>query len=229
MTTVSTAINRACRQLGFTPNAAEAADALDALNLMLADWATSPGGLYKTTRENFTTVASTKEYAIGTGQTWNSAVPIRIMQAFTRTDNVDYPIEVYYSLNEYANIPLKSTTSRPDRLFFERTSATVGTLLFYMTPDAAYDVHIWSHKALAEYASISDTLALPFEYEPAIKWNLAVDLAAEFGIDIKTQTAVRAEESLMALKRMHAHPMPKINTDPFGHSAGYDIDSDTMI
>lgn len=223
MTTVSTIINAACRQLGFTPTAAEAADAMTALNHMLAEWALAPAGVYVPTRENFNLVASTSSYTIGSGQTFNTALPVRIFKAFTRTDNIDYPIETYFGMEGYADLALKTTTGRPYALYFER-SHTTGTVFFYPTPDAAYAVHLWSKKALGFYTSLSDTLNLPTEYEPVIKFNLPVEIAAEFGIDIKPQTAIRAEQSLTALKRFNAQPIPQINTDPLGHSGGFDID-----
>lgn len=213
MATVAAIINAACRGLGFTPSTDEQTTCMEALNLMLQDWALMPGGVSRLTRENFTMVASTASYTIGASMTFNTTLlPIRIVKAFTRTDNVDYPIAPYYSMADYADIEQKADTGRPHAMVLER-STTTGTVLFYPTPDAAYAVHLWSHKPIAAYSSTSSDLALPSGYEPAIKWNLRVEIASEWGLPIAPQDAVRAEQTLSALKRLHSQPVPMISTD----------------
>ena len=224
---VSQIVNAACRQLGFTPNAAEAADAMEALNLMLQEWSASPIGLHKVTRESVTLANATASYTIGTGGVLNTVRPSRIEEAFIRDSSMDYPVKVYFSYSEYASIAFKSTPGMPCRIYFER-SFPLGTVLLYPTPDAAYSLWLYSFKPLATYTSLSDALALPPEYESAIKFNLAVDLSEEFGRKLSNVTAKRADDTMKALQRLNAQPVTQINTDPFGACGRrYDITSDT--
>jgi hypothetical protein len=228
---VSQVINAACRQLGFTPNAAEAADAMEALNLMLKEWSSTSYGLHQVTRENFALTISKASYTIGktAGMDLDTIRPSRIENAFIRSDDMDYSVKVYFSFSEYAGLALKSSEGMPSRLYFERSFPN-GTILLYPTPDAAYDLWLYSFKPLAAYTSLSDDVGLPPEYETAIKFNLAVELASEFGRDVTAQTAVRAEQSLSSLKRLHSQPVPQINTNPFGACGRrYDITSDTYL
>lgn len=226
MATVAEIISAACRGLGFTPSTDEQTTCMEALNLMLQDWAIMPGGVSRLTRENFTMVASTASYTIGSSMAFNtSLLPVRIVKAFTRTDNVDYPIEPYYSMAEYADIEQKATTGRPYAMVLERSSTT-GIVFFYPTPDAAYAVHLWSHKPIAAYSSPSANLALPSGYEPAIKFNLRVEIASEWGLQLAPQDAIRAEQTLSALKRLHLQPVPRINTDSIcGGEKSFDINA----
>lgn len=248
---VSQMVNAACRQLGFTPTAAEAADAMEALNLMLAEWSTSPNGFYRLVREEVTLTAGVGVYAIGPtldtpllfgdeyvfidGQylyfgssvTFDNVRPMRIVSAFIRSSDMDYPIQCYYSAQQYAGISNKSQPGMPSRLFYDNVFPTAA-LLFYPVPDANYGFHFYSQKPLQTYTSLSTDLGLPPEYEPAIKFNLAVDLAEEFGRQLSPIVLKRADDTLKALKRINAGPVPQINTNPFGGCGRrYDIATDT--
>jgi len=219
MTTANDLIKAACRQLQFEPDANEAADALEALNIMLNLWAIE-GGIYQVTRENWSLTASTASYTIGSSQDLDTTLPVDIIRAFIRDSDIDYPIDTYFGVEDYALIEQKSLETRPQALYFDRGYAT-GTIFLYPTPDSAYDFHLWSKKPLATYSSLSDTLTVPVMMEAAIKYNLAVELAAEFGRDIAPQTALRADQTVSALKRYLKHPVPTLVTNPFSpHGRG---------
>lgn len=214
MSTVAAIVNAACRQLGFTPDAAESADGMEALNLLLKEWATSPLGIYRVTRESFTMTAAKGEYTIGSGGDFDTVRPIKLLAAFIRVSDMDNPITGLH-ISEYASLGNKLTSGMPSVIYAE-PAYPLGILVFYPVPDTAYTLHLYSHKPLGAYTSLSADLALPPEYEPALKFNLAVELAAEFGRDLRPQTAVRATQTLDNLKQLHSHPVPSINTNPFG-------------
>jgi len=223
MSTVSDIVNAACRQLGFTPTANEAADGLRALNLLLVSLASSPQGLYQTARESFTLTSGTASYTIGPSGAFNTTQPVRIVSAFVRNGDIDYPLSTHkLTAEEYASIAQKSMGGMPEHYFFER-GATTGTIILYPTPDSAYALHIYSHKPLAQYTSLSDTITLPPEYEPMLKFQLAVDLAAEFGIQIPPQVAVRADNLLAELKRMNTN-VPRAACLPFSSPGSFQIE-----
>lgn len=209
------------------PTSEEYADMLEALNLMLQEWATGHLGLHQVTRENFTISSGTAEYTIGSGQTFDTSLPIKIHRAFVRQSNVDYPVEIY-SAADYARQTLKSTVqTRPWKLYFER-GASSGTILLYPVPDQNYSLHLYSYKPLATYTSVSDDLGLPPEYEPAIKYNLAIDIAPEFGANLDQSIVARATQNIRSLKRLHSQPVPKTSTGIFGvRGQKYDINGDT--
>lgn len=231
--TVAQAIAAAMRQIvpGYSTSSGDwstvVADGMQALNLMLIDWALMPSGVYKVTRENFTLVDGTASYTIGPSATMNTARPLKIQKAFTRSSNIDYPIDVYYGVNEYAGETQKTLEARPTSLYMEQGTTTC-TLLFYPTPDAAYDFHIWSFKGFTEYTSSSQSFGLGPQYEEPIKWNLALLLCEEMGKPVPQLIAARAADTLERLKRFHLPPQQQICTDIIGHSGGYDINTDEM-
>lgn len=223
MSTVNDIVSAACRQLGFTPTANEAADALKALNLLLVSLASSSYGLHQTARESFSLTSGKESYTIGPGGDFDTSQPVRIISAFTRTGGIDYAIESHQlTAEEYAALAQKTRGGRPEKYFFER-GATAGTVVFYPSPDSAYTLHLYSHKPLAQYSSLSDTIVLPPEYEPALKYNLAVELAGEFGIQIPPQVAVRADNLLAELKRVNVR-VPLAHDLPFAGAGRFDID-----
>lgn len=212
---VSQMANASCRLLGFEPNADELADVIEALNLMLQEWSVSPNGIFAVTRESFTLTIGTAEYTWGTAGTWTTARPNRIVNAFIREGDIDRPLATYFGSSDYAALSQKASPGRPTALYHER-SYPLAKVLLYPTPDAAYVLHVYSLKPLGAYTSGSDDLALPPEFEPAIKFNLALDLSLEFGKPVEAFIVKRAADTLAALKGMYAHAVPQISTDPFG-------------
>lgn len=225
MTTVSTILNAAIRQLGITnPSATQLSNCMTALNMMLYDWATTPGGVYKVTRESFSTVSGTASYTMGSGATFDTTKPVRITNAYITDNSTDYPIEII-SADDYARISLKSTSARPYNLYQEHDD-TQDVIFLYPTPDAVYTLNLWSRKPLGAYTSTSDTLTLPPEYEPALKYNLAIVYAPELAVQPYQSTVIMATKTLRNLKRLNTSPAPRISTDPLNtNSSSFDINS----
>lgn len=234
--TVGQLIASALRQIvpGISPNSTEYDDGMQALNLLLQEWSLTPAGRYGLTREEFALTASDAEYTLGPGGDFSTVKPVRLHKVFTRTDGIDYPCEVYYSSDEYAAETQKALSDRPSKVLVLE-GGTTNTLLFYPTPDSAYAVHIWSFKGFNmnsttsfAYTSTTQSLGLPPQYEPALKWNLAAELCEEFGKPLTQRIAMRADETLKKLRLINQRPVPPVNTDVFSTSGGgYDIDSDT--
>lgn len=218
--TVADLIKASLRLIQVTkPTAEEQNDAMQALNLMLKDWAATRQGLFKLTRETFQTVASVGAYTIGTGGTFNTSRPNKIGVSFLRDDMVDTRIEPISDI-EYAKIGLKTVEGSPCRLYYEK-GYPLGTIFLFPVPDKVYDLFLYQQKPLAEYTSLSDSVNLPPEYESAIKFNLAVDLAPEYGTSAQEEVAARAILTLKTLKRANASPVPRITTSAFAHGQGW--------
>jgi len=99
MTTALDIIERAMKKAGVltkseVADSDEAADALVSLNNLLSSWSNESISVYARVTESFTLVGGTSSYAIGSGQTFNSARPIYIADAYIRISTLDYPITV---------------------------------------------------------------------------------------------------------------------------------------
>ncbi len=226
--TVSEAIKAAYRLAIRTsdPETQEMADGLEALNLMLQELETTSSGIYHKTRESFSLVQSTVSYTIGSGQDFDTTLPTEITSAYVRDGSYDYPVRVI-SDKKYGELTLKTTESRPYYLYYEKGAST-GTILVYPVPEKAYTLHLHSNKPLGSYVTTTESLGLPREYEPYIKFNLAVELAIEFGAPISQGLVARAERTKKSLKDLHKSPIPTIRTSPLKPAGrAYDFFTDS--
>lgn len=178
-------------------------DAISALNLMLQGWATPPHNLtvQALTHETKTLTAGTATYTIGVGGDINSARPTDIQHAFIRdASNYDWPLDKI-GVIEYQQEPDKTTQARPEKFAYEPVHS-LGKIYLHPTPNAAETLCIDSIKPLADlaYSGLGTTLTLPGETLVAVKFNLAIELAPEFGAQPSQVVIVRAQETLQSLK-----------------------------
>lgn len=197
MTTALQIITGAARLVGVVRktealSADEAADGLVALNDMLASWVNN--GLLVTARtwENFI-VASASSYTIGSAATLNTVRPMSIKEAFFRIGSIDYPLTILTD-EEYERISYKTlSTGYPEYLNYDNGYAT-GIIRLY--PQGAGGLHLLSEKPLTAFASLSTTVDLPPGWNRALRYNLAIDLAPEYGESVSAEVVKIAGESL---------------------------------
>ena len=101
-------------------------DGIDTLNLMLDSWWNSSLAVYAFKQENFPLSAGVGAYTIGTGGTFNTDRPTRIVNAFARYQSVDYPVKPIDRL-QYDPIPYKTTQGIPMVLFYD-SAYPLGTI-----------------------------------------------------------------------------------------------------
>jgi len=191
---------------GETPEAAEMQDGLETLNLMLGSWSAKRMMIPVLTAENFPLVAGTASYTIGSGATFDTKRPIRIESAFIRdSSSIDTPIEIIYRDKYNAHV-LKTTQGRPEQLFYEDTYPT-GTVFVTYVPDEAYTLFINSWKALTQLTGLTTSIDMPNEYLDALKYNLAIRIAPEYGVSIPEEVAAIAKDTYDTLKTLNAPDM----------------------
>jgi len=206
MTTALQIITDAAKLLGVVRkgealDADEADDGLRALNDMLASWSTSSLSLLARYRESFTLTANA-EHTIGTGMTFDTVAPTKIVQAFIRSGDIDYPLTIITD-EEYEDIAFKGLQGDiPRYLNYSKSPSTAsGTIRLYPVPTTANTLHLLSEKAFTEVSSLSDTVFLPQAgANRAVKFNLAIDIAPTFSVEPSPYVAKAAGESLGAIK-----------------------------
>ena len=198
MSTVSDLIKGSLRLLGAiaqgeTPSSNASADGLSVLNEMLDSWSNEGLILFDRTIETFSLVASTASYTIGSGATFNTARPIRLIQANAKQsgDNSEFPIRILNS-DEYSRI-----------------------IYVWPVPSATASLILYSDKPLSNFSLIADTVSLPPGYKEAMRYNLAVRLAPEYGRPISQDIAMIASESKAAIMRTNNEPV-YMQSDVFG-------------
>lgn len=139
--------------------------------------------------------------------------PLRITNAFTRitasgTTGLDYPIDVATTEETYTAIGLKGIPGPWPIILFYNTTFPLGTLYFYPNPQQAGQLHLWTDTILSDFANITQPLNLPQGYARALKKNLALELASEYGKSAGPLLVKQAHESKMMIKQLNAAPAP---------------------
>jgi hypothetical protein len=98
----------------------------------------------------------------------------------------DISLGIIESQEDYNTIAIKTGfSSIPAGVFYESAFPT-GVLHFWPVPSPnVYELHIFTKAALPKFAALTDAFLLPDEYMEAVKYNLVVRLAADWGMEPK--------------------------------------------
>lgn len=220
MTTALEIINGAARLIGVTRkgealDADEAADGLVSLNDMLSSWSNHSLNVYARTLESLTLATSALSYTIGSGATLNTTRPVKIVSGVIRSGNIDYDLE-FVSETQFESIGLKSTSGGPSCYATYDNGYPTGTLRFYPMPTAGDVLRLLSEKPLTEFATLATTVDLPPGTKRALRFNLAIEMASEYGKDPRPAVVKGAMDSLGSIRLAAAknRPMPHLPNEP---------------
>jgi len=171
-------------------------DGLEALNQMLDSWNTEESVV--PSKILTSTSITTRNVTIGPGADVDVARPPKLVrgQVFVSISSIDYELGEM-TFEEYGQRADLVISGRPSRFYYDAASPT-GTINFDLTPDQTYTLNVYTWKLLAQIAlaQINETLILEPGFARAIVYNLALDLADEFG--------VTASENAVLLSAVHA-------------------------
>ena len=225
MATVLTLIKQSMRKAGIltkaeNPAADEAQDALDTLNDILSSWSNDSISIYARVTESFTLESGKASYTIGVGGDFNTARPIKIIQAYTTLGSTDYPMNII-SDSAYQDIAFKGTGSTPDHLNYTN-AYPLATLNFYPSPPGGYSFTLTSEKELTQFTLTSETVSLPPGWEKALKYNLALELQSEYGEQPNPLILKIANDSRGAIARpiLKARSM---DANPYSSTGNYNV------
>ena len=188
-----------------------AQSALDALNSMLDSWSTEKLLTYTRPKLALQLTPGRGEY------TWGIATPacdipreppVRLELALLTVDETVPGLEwELHILDQYAyeaGIQIKQlTSSQPTAVYLDPTQP-VATLHVWPLPDLPYTVQLLPWMAHSPYGAWDDVLEWPSGYQRPMTYNLAVEIAPQYGVE-PSQTILRiAEESKRALYPINA-------------------------
>jgi hypothetical protein len=200
--------------LNEAPDAQMASDSLQALNFMLSNWSNDGLNVYSQEQQTFNVSSGTSQYAIGSGATWDGNRPLKINAAYISEGTTDYYLDEITE-KEYNDISDKETTGIP-RLFYYNQTFPNGTVTLYPEPDSAYTITLSNDVVFSDYSSTSATISMPPGYLYAIKYNLALELAAEF-LELREMNPwliEQARKGLTAIKKTNKQKTPVKTYDP---------------
>lgn len=181
-----------------TPKANESNDALVVLNDLLEEWSTEDLTVWGSVNFSTVFVPNKASYTIGPTGDFNDIRPIDIQSFYVTLNGVSYP-GTTIGQDRYNQIPVKATPGIPRELQYI-SNYPLGLVNFYPVPDQAYGLLLVYDQLLNQIPSLSSILTYPPGYAKALRWNLAVDLAAEYGVPVAPEVGRIAVSSLASIK-----------------------------
>jgi hypothetical protein len=180
---------------GETPTATQVTEAAEALNLMVKAWEADGMPLWGLTEYALTLTANVGVYTIGLGQTINIPKPLRVIQAWNTTGNIDTPMRIL-TKQEYNILGNKQSPGTPIQCYYDPRLSS-GDLHLFPIPDTTaasnYTVTFIYQRPFEDFVASTDNPDFPQEWLEALKYGLAVRLAPEYGLPIEQRQALRAE------------------------------------
>ena len=209
-TTAGDQINRALRLLGVlaegeTPSAAVSQDALTALNQMIESWNTERLSVFSTQDQVFTWPAGSISRTLGPSGNFVGNRPIMLDDATYFRDagtNVSYGIKII-NQQQYDGIAVKTVTSTYPQVIWVNMTYPDIELYVYPVPIRDLEWHFISVDELSQPATLATALTFPPGYLRAFVYNLAMEMAPEFGVEPSPQVRRIAMTAKRNLKRIN--------------------------
>lgn len=209
-TTAGDQINGALRLIGQlaeaeTPSAATAEDALATLNQMIDSWNTERLSVFSTQDQIFSWLPGFMTRTLGPTGDFVGNRPILVDDSTYFRDpasGISFGIKLI-NQQQYDGIAVKTVTSTYPQVMWVNMSYPNISMTVYPVPTKVLEWHIVSVQELTTPALLSTPLAFPPGYLRAFKYNLACELAPEFGVEPSPTVQRIAMTSKRNLKRIN--------------------------
>jgi len=202
-------INRALRLLGVlaegeTPSASVSQDSLMALNQMIDSWNTERLSTFVTQDQVYIWPAGFISRDLGPSGDFIGNRPIMMDDAtyYKAPNGVSYGIK-FINQQQYDGIAVKNVTSTFPQVCWVNMGFPNITLTVYPKPTQDLEWHMISVQELDRPADLSTTMYYPPGYLRAFTYNLAMEIAPEFGVEPSPQVTRIAMTSKRDLKRIN--------------------------
>jgi len=203
-------INRALRLLGVlaegeTSSASVMQDSLMAMQQMIDSWNTERLSVFCTQDQVFTWPAGEYIRTLGPSGDFVGLRPVLLDEATYYRDpgtNVSFGIK-FINQQQYNGIAVKTVTSTYPQVIFVNMGFPDVTMSIYPRPTRDLEWHFISVQELSNPATLATDLFFPPGYLRAFTYNLAMEIAPEFGVEPSPQVQRIAMTSKRNLKRIN--------------------------
>jgi hypothetical protein len=203
-------INRALRLLGVlaegeTPSASVSQDSLMALRQMIDSWNTERLSIFNTQDQVFTWPAGEIQRHLGPTGDFVGNRPVLLDDATYYRDpgtNVSFGIK-FINQQQYDGIAVKTVTSTYPQVMWINMEYPNIQMTVYPRPTRDLEWHFISVEELTQPANLATAILFPPGYLRAFTYNLAMEIAPEFGVEPSPQVQRIAMTSKRNLKRIN--------------------------
>ena len=190
---------------GETPSVETANDALYALNQMIDSWDTERLAVFSTQDQVFSWPSGERTRTLGPTGDFVGERPVLLDDATYFRDpqtNVSYGIK-FINQQQYDGIAVKTVTSTYPQVMFTNMTYPNIEMVIYPVPLRLLEWHFISVERLTQPATLATAILFPPGYLRAFRYNLACELAPEFGVEPTPQVSRIAMTSKRNLKRIN--------------------------
>ena len=203
-------ITRALRLLGVlaegeTSSASVMQDSLMAMNQMIDSWNTERLSVFCTQDQTFTWPAGQITRTLGPSGNFIGLRPVLLDESTYYRDastNVSFGIK-FINQQQYNGIAVKTVTSTYPQVIFVNMTYPDVTMTIYPQPTRDLEWQFVSVQELSNPATLVTDLLFPPGYLRAFTYNLAMEIAPEFGVEPSPQVQRIAMTSKRNLKRIN--------------------------
>lgn len=238
MTTVQALCSNALTDSGIigSGQVAGAEDSNTALRLangLLSQWNRKRWLVYSLTDVSFVSTGA-EIYTVGPGGDFDTPRPDRLedgnfmRQINTNSGNeVDYPMQLIQSHEDYNRIRLKSMGTWPSCVWYD-SKYPIGEVRWWPVPQASiYELHLLVKNQLTQFASLAQAIILPPEYEVCLSYNLQVRLRAAYRLPADPVLIGLAKDALNVLRLANTQvPTLRMPMAVVGAQRAYNVFSD---
>ena len=209
-TTAGDQINAALRLIGMlaegeTPSANTSQDALNALNQMIDSWNTERLTVFSTQDQVFTWTPNQISRTLGPTGNFVGNRPVLLEDSTyfkDPTNGISFGIKLI-NQQQYNGIAVKTVTSTYPQVMWVNMNYPNIDMYVYPVPTKALEWHFVSVTELNQPAVLATNLTFPPGYLRCFKYNLACEIATEFGVEPPPNVARIAMTSKRNLKRIN--------------------------
>jgi hypothetical protein len=210
MATAGDLINGALRLLGVlaegeTPSPETSSDALSAMNQMIDSWNTEKLSIFNTQDQTFIWPADQIQRHLGPTGDFVGNRPVLLEDSTYFRDpstNVSFGIK-FINQQQYDGIAVKTVTSTYPQVMWINMEYPNIQMTIYPKPTRDLEWHFISAQTLNEPATLVTDILLPPGYLRAFRYNLACELAPEFGVEPSRQVQRIAMVAKRNIKRIN--------------------------
>lgn len=179
---------------GSSPETYQITDGTQALNAMIKGFQTDGMPVWSIKSYTFPVSLSDPDYLIGPGQQFDTAMPLKVLQAWRNSPNnfSNVPMNIYTNYN-YDLLPLTLSSGTPVNLYYQPMKEHGVINLWPKPNDTSITITIRYQAPFEDMTSATDDLDFPSYWTEAVIYGLAARLAPEYGIPLQDRQLLQKE------------------------------------
>ncbi len=224
--------------VGQTALAEDTNDCFDTLNMMIGEWASKRWLLYHLLDISIVSTGA-MSYSVGPGgdiDTGSMQRPDRLedgcffrqITSASSPNQIDYPLSILESREDYSRIGLKQLGTIPQFVFYDPVYPLGVVYPWPVMPATRYELHLLVKSQLSQFDNLADEINLPSQYYGAIRYALGCRIRPMYQYPPDPSLVALMTDALSVIRNMNA-AVPRLRMPAgLGRGGRYNIFSDSQ-